>query len=621
MKKIKLIWLLQFFILLVTQHSNSTVTQEWASIFNAGSTLDVGVDIATDDSGNSYVLGRKGYANLADVVLIKYNPQGDTVWTRFYNSGTNLQDDPVRIDILNSEIWVSIRAQITINNYDFMTLKFDSDGNLLWSRNFNGITNGMDTPVDLEVDEFGNSYILGNSAGTGTGQDFLVLKYNSAGTQQWFYRHSKTGNDLATDLHVENPDEIYATGETNNTGTATDFMTIKVNTNGLFQWEKFYNGTLNAPDKAFAITGAGGGDVVVTGASLIGIGNQDIATVKYSSLGDLRWTKLYNGPASGFDGGLYVQSDGLNNILVGGYSIGAGTNEDYTLIKYNSAGTQQWVQRFGGAENDYLEGLFVDPDNNIYVTGSTNTNQLDYTTIKYRPDGSVDWNISFNGQIGGPDLAYSIALDNSNNVFITGQSANSGTGDDIVTIKYRQTTQKRLNSTSIVEAFYNDILNQMRSDTVKATLRNSIAPFSIIEQKKTVLNPAGNGLFEFNNAQSNVNYYLTINHRNSIETWSSNFITFTEEMASYDFSNSASAAYGSNQLQVDQSPLKFAMYSGDVNQDGLADLTDIVLINNDANVFEEGYENTDVNGDSFVDVTDVITAYNNSIKFVSAIRP
>jgi hypothetical protein len=73
--------------------------------------------------------------------------------------------------------------------------------------------------------------------------------------------------------------------------------------------------------------------------------------------------------------------------------------------------------------------------------------------------------------------------------------------------------------------------------------------------------------------------------------------------------------------QVDNSPVRFAVYSGDVNQDGTVDLTDIVLCFNDANAFTSGYVNTDLNGDDFVDLTDITIAYNNSNSFVSKITP
>ncbi|MBK8981991.1 MAG: hypothetical protein IPM38_06625 [Ignavibacteria bacterium] len=89
----------------------------------------------------------------------------------------------------------------------------------------------------------------------------------------------------------------------------------------------------------------------------------------------------------------------------------------------------------------------------------------------------------------------------------------------------------------------------------------------------------------------------------------------------YDLSNSLSQAYAGNQIQVDASPVRFALYSGDVNQDGTIDLTDGSLIDNDAFNFASGYLQTDLNGDGIVDISDALFADNNGFNFVSKITP
>ena len=90
----------------------------------------------------------------------------------------------------------------------------------------------------------------------------------------------------------------------------------------------------------------------------------------------------------------------------------------------------------------------------------------------------------------------------------------------------------------------------------------------------------------------------------------------------YDFTTAANTAFGSNQIQVDASPsVRFAFWSGDVNQDGTVDLSDGSLIDNDAANFATGYLPTDVNGDGIVDVDDAVYADNNGYNFVGKITP
>ncbi len=66
---------------------------------------------------------------------------------------------------------------------------------------------------------------------------------------------------------------------------------------------------------------------------------------------------------------------------------------------------------------------------------------------------------------------------------------------------------------------------------------------------------------------------------------------------------------------------KYCIYSGDPNQDGAINLTDILSIYNSANSFATGYLTTDLNGDRSVNLADILTAYNNSVNFVVKVTP
>ena len=73
--------------------------------------------------------------------------------------------------------------------------------------------------------------------------------------------------------------------------------------------------------------------------------------------------------------------------------------------------------------------------------------------------------------------------------------------------------------------------------------------------------------------------------------------------------------------QVDSSPVKFAVFSGDVNQDEFVDLSDITIVFNDANNCVSGYVASDLTGDEFVDLTDLTIAFNNANAFVGVVKP
>ncbi len=184
-------------------------------------------------------------------------------------------------------------------------------------------------------------------------------------------------------------------------------------------------------------------------------------------------------------------------------------------------------------------------------------------------------------------------------------------------------TAKNLFLFGAIQGMYDAVSNLMTYDTVAVYLRNSVSPFQRIDSSKKELYGPGTGQdFTFLNAANNVPYYVEVKHRNALETWSADPVTFTANAASIAFSVDDIYAYGNNEIQVDTSPYNvFAFYSGDVDQDGTIDATDLSLIDNDVQNFVSGYVVTDLTGDDFVDGTDFAIADNNAANFVSLVRP
>lgn len=177
-----------------------------------------------------------------------------------------------------------------------------------------------------------------------------------------------------------------------------------------------------------------------------------------------------------------------------------------------------------------------------------------------------------------------------------------------------------INIKAISEGYYNSVSGSLNiRDTMTAYLRNQVFPFQKVDSSKAVIDSLDfTGTFYFDNVQSG-SYYIELRSMNTIETWSKlpQAIT-TGSVNNYDFTFSIDKAFGNNLILKNG---KYCIFSGDVNHDDIIDLTDLILIYNEASNFSSGYLVTDINGDGIVDLTDLLTTYNNSAGFVTKIIP
>jgi uncharacterized delta-60 repeat protein len=326
----------------LTVKYNFAGMQQWVARYNGpGNYQDEAYAIAIDNSGNVYVTGRSDSSgNDVDYATIKYNSVGVQQWVARYNGPGNSDDGAYAIAVDNSGNVYVTGYSYSGSYSDYATIKYNSNGVQQWVKRYNGPGNSDNRAYAIAVDNSGNVYVTGYSWGSGTVTDYATIKYNSLGDTLWVRRYNGPGNsyDEASDIAVDGSGNVYVTGGSFGPGTFYDYATIKYNANGAQQWVARYNGSGNNDDGTRAIAVDSESNVYVTGYSYGSGTDGDYATIKYNSNGVQQWTVRYNGPGNSQDGASAMALDSAGNIYITGESYGSGTGSDYATIKYVQTG-------------------------------------------------------------------------------------------------------------------------------------------------------------------------------------------------------------------------------------------------------------------------------------------
>jgi hypothetical protein len=395
------------------KYDSSGIAQWGASIDQQNTNyLDSGYGISVDSSGNIYITGTYYGGQIAkiynannmiseitlpnndaqnDIFVVKYNSSGICQWANKIGSGgldskygiatdstsnvyiTGSVDRINAIEIYNTNNTVAFT--IPNNNTDtghaIILAKYTSEGSPQWAAIIDGtVNNNNENPYGITIDSNDNIYITG---GWGIGNGAII--YNAINTST-----SPINSGLLL------PD---------GSGSYSAFV-VKYDTNGIAQWASIIDGTTT--NVGFGIA-AIGSEIVYTGhydsTSIVSIKSgynasllksitpsiPSIYLVKYNLNGIVQWAACIDRIGSDY-GGIAVDSYG--DVYITGSSIDAYStfyNADKTagsvlsgfafIVKYNSSGTVQWESFFeeGGTGLNNSDNIAIDSSNNIYITG------------------------------------------------------------------------------------------------------------------------------------------------------------------------------------------------------------------------------------------------------------
>jgi hypothetical protein len=430
---------------------------------------------------------------LSVVMAFSADAQIQQAWVARYNNGiTNGTNQAVKMALDNmGNIYVTGSSQNTNNNLGYVTIKYAPNGTQLWAARYDSTNYPTAIPSGLGLDSSNNAIVTGSA---------VTIKYDTNGNQLWTAPYN--GNGVAID----------SSGNSIVTGFGSGFNTVKINPTGTNVWLTAFDDPLG-PASSQAVVVDGNGNAYVAGQDTDNCyynGNIEVCyvgllTVKYDSNGNQLWkndvfmggshtvvqvagltvvtqsnvnvvVNGYRAPWSAYsyttDGTTDWQSGPLFNMLANGFvldssgrvticgdavpSPGNYPNTSYATVKYETNGAPLWTNYYPLAPAGFgaATSVGIDSANNIYVTGySPGTNSgNDIVTIKYDPNGNQVWLQRYNGPGNGNDAGNAIAVEKNGNVYVTGYETLAGGGTGIVTIKYIPVSlQRRSDGTVLLE--------------------------------------------------------------------------------------------------------------------------------------------------------------------------
>lgn len=400
---------------------------------NNPETIDAVTDIAVDRRKNVYITGVSG----TNYLTAKYDSAGNRIWTRRYKGVAEQNDAPSSIAADNNgNIYITAKNASYSANPDYTLVKYDPAGNQKWVRHYSG-HGGYDEIGAIAVDDRGNVYVTGYSDGKSSGNDIATIKYDPAGNQKWVKRYNSpaSDSDWGRAIEVDFQGNVYVAGESYTSKTLGDFIVIKYDLFGNQKWVRTYNGLGNGWDTIHGLVADSKMNVYVTGSSEgKSAGESGYATIKYDSNGNQKWLRY-------FPGILYVNNkasamaiDSEGNVFITGSR--SNDQDEYCItVKYDTFGNQKWVRKNNGVPRT----IVTDLKENIYVAGATKDKSLanDYLTIKYDTKGNKKWSKRYNSRLNDDQTANAIAVDSDGVIYVAGQSfKNIPISIDRITVKY-----------------------------------------------------------------------------------------------------------------------------------------------------------------------------------------
>ena len=325
-------------------------------------------------------------------------------------------------------------SMVTANygGYDAWVIKINSNGTLIWEKNFGGTAD--DYVLDIQLTNDGGYVLIGGSFSENNdlennegSSDVWVMKLNQDGEKQWSKNFGGHGVDFGTSIQETTDGGFVLTACTHSAGSGTlppgiggnDIWVMKLSATGNLDWQKIYGGSRHDGPKKILQTSDGGYLVGGNSWSTDGDINQsnghsDALFLKLDGSGEIEWSKNFGGITTDRMNDFVESTDG-NFVMTGTYStvdltgsgFGGRYDENFWILKFSPSGQQIWEKNYGGSKYDESNSITLTDDGGYLLGGvanspdgdvSGNIGLKDLWVLKTNNQGDLQWSQSFGGE-------------------------------------------------------------------------------------------------------------------------------------------------------------------------------------------------------------------------------
>ncbi len=346
------------------------------------SASDQGFAITVDDEGFYYVGGylRTPPDQGANAWLTKYGPAGEIVWTYNYNGESN-GNDVIRAVAVDQQknVYFAGNARYDLDNVDDLwVVKLDPEGVFVWDDRVKTLALGNDRGHGILVTDTANTVVTGYLRSPSQGNNVWVRQYDPDGVNLWTrtYNGLANKNDVAYAIAAASDDSLYIGGYEQDAESIKRALLVKFTDGGEQLWTKQFGPEAQAAEVRGVAVGPED-DVYACGFQWHETAGQELWVSRFTPDGDEVWTHTYQGELGDGARGeaLAVGADGA--LVVTGYEE-IGDDKRLLLRKLDSDGNPMWTRQVfgGGVPNDIAHGVAIGDDLEVYATGQINEPML-----------------------------------------------------------------------------------------------------------------------------------------------------------------------------------------------------------------------------------------------------